>query len=119
MLLPHHLVVRVHEVTAGVVSSPRVELWPVLHPARRVVHCHLGPGHLGLESVASRQDNSILHLNTAGIPDNELILAHIYTSALNRLTLDTLHRVVTYSVRYLRGKLVTESPVLASSSSVV
>ena len=46
-------------------------------------------------------------------------LAHIYTSALNRLTLDTLHRVITYLVSYLRGKLVTESPVLASSSSVV
>ena len=80
MLLPHHLVVRVYEVTAGVPVPPGLQLCPVLDPASGAVHSHLGLG-----VTASCQDNSIFHLNTAGVPDNELILAHIYTSALSKL----------------------------------
>ena len=60
MLLPHHLVIRVDEVTAGVVEPARPQWGPVFHPAIGVVHAHLVPG-----PAAPRQDYSILHLNTA------------------------------------------------------
>ena len=65
MSLPHHLVVRVDEVSAPVVPSARVELWPVRYPALRVVD-----GHLVLLEITSRYDDSFLHLNTAGVPDD-------------------------------------------------
>ena len=65
MSLPHHLVVRVDEVSAPVVRSARVELWPVRYPALRVVD-----GHLVLLEITSRYDDSFLHLNTAGVPDD-------------------------------------------------
>ena len=44
MLLPHHLVIRVDEVTAGVVEPARPQWGPVFHPAIGVVHAHLVPG---------------------------------------------------------------------------
>ena len=68
MSLPHHLVVRVDEVSAPVVPSARVELWPVRYPALSVVD-----GHLVLLEITSRYDDSILHLDTAGEPDDEMI----------------------------------------------
>ena len=68
MPLPHHFIVRVDEVSAPVVRSARVELWPVLHPALSVVD-----GHLVLLEITSRYDDSILHLDTAGEPDDEMI----------------------------------------------
>ena len=73
MSLPHHLVVRVDEVSAPVAPSPRVELWPVRHPARGVVD-----GHLCLGEVASRQDGYLLQLDAAGVPDNEIISIDIF-----------------------------------------
>ena len=77
MFLPHYLVVHVDEVTAGMAVPPCLELWPVLHPALGVVHTHLG---LGVK--ASCQDNSILHLDTTGVPDNEMMLActHLHSA---------------------------------------
>ena len=66
LLLPHHLIVRVDKVSAPMVPSARVELWPVRYPALGVVD-----GHLVLLEITSRYDDSLLHLNTAGVPDDE------------------------------------------------
>ena len=75
MLLPHHLVVRVDEVTACVPVPPRLQLGPVLDPASGAVHRNLVLG-----VVAASQYNRLLHLDAASVPDNEMMLVCIYTS---------------------------------------
>ena len=86
MLLPHHLVVWVDEVSAPVVVSSLVELWPVRHPALSVVD-----SHLGLSVLTTRYDDSILHLDTTGGPDEEMILVCIdtFTTFVNALSVFT------------------------------
>ena len=69
MLLPHHLVVRVDKVSAGVLVPPRLQLGPVLDPARGAVH-----GDLVLSVVAASQNHHLLHLNAASPPDNDVSL---------------------------------------------
>ena len=72
MLPPHHLVVRVYKVTTGVAAPPRLQLGPVLDPARGAVH-----RHPGTPVVASSQYHHLLHLDAAGVPDNEMMLVSI------------------------------------------
>ena len=44
--MPHHFAGRVDVVSAPMVISPCVELWPVIHEALVVVYGHLGHGIL-------------------------------------------------------------------------
>ena len=64
MSLPHHFIVRVDEVSAPVTVSPCVQAGQVRHPALSVVD-----GHLSLAEGTSRQDDSLLQLDTAGVPE--------------------------------------------------
>ena len=64
-MLPHHLVVRVYDVAAPVVVSARVEAGPVRQEPLGVVDDDLG---LGFEAPCD--DDSLLHLDTAGVPDD-------------------------------------------------
>ena len=88
MSLPHHLVVCVDEVSAPVTVSPCVQAGQVRQEPLGVVD-----GHLSLAVGASRYDDSLLQLDTAGVPDNEMILVCIYTSppsTPSKLTLESL-----------------------------
>ena len=87
MSLPHHLVVCVDEVSAPVTVSPCVQAGQVRQEPLGVVD-----GHLSLAVGASRYDDSLLQLDTAGVPDNEMILVCIYTSKyLHPQQTDTEH----------------------------
>ena len=67
------LFIRVYEMSAPVAVSSLAELRPVRHPALGVVDSHLG------DTVgASRQNDSLLPLDTASPPDDEIILVCIY-----------------------------------------
>ena len=84
LLLPHHLVVCVDEVSATVLMSPRVEAGQVRQEALGVVDSHLGHG-----VEASCHCDSLIHLDDAGVPNNEMILLidlHIYTQQHNTKT---------------------------------
>ena len=68
LLLPHHFVVTVDEVPAPVVASPRVQAGQVLYEACVVVDSHQAHGVL-----ASRQYYYLLHIDTAGPPDDDIM----------------------------------------------